>query len=172
MTASAARRWIVLVVLVQVAVLVLMPLRAGPRMPSGTSVVLQAQVHDRPSEYEGFDSPNELWLDYGFDELDAPSGVEPGDTVYVELRGDRDGDDAMRLGRVFASEDALEDDMTWITLSVNDDLDVETGPIEVWFDEDPDAIEALHVEAGRRGGLDVRVDLAPDGQPSIDTVRG
>jgi hypothetical protein len=169
-SARTVRRWIIVLVLLQVAVIVLMPLRAGPRMPSGTMVVLRADAGDSPgADFQDMPS-QEIWLDYGFDELEVPDEYDRGGEVYVELVGDPDGDEPLQLGRVFADEDELDDDMTWLTLWVDGSGDVDEGPIGVWFDDDEQRIEELRTHAEDGGRFDVRIVIDNDGDATIEDV--
>lgn len=170
MNARTVRRWIILLVLLQVALIVLLPLRAGPRMPSGTMVVLRADAGDSPgADFKDMPS-QEIWLDYGFDDLDVPDEHDRGGEVYVELVGDPDGDEPLQPGRVFTNEDDLSDGMTWLTLWVDGTGDVDAGPIGVWFSEDEQRIDELREHAEDGGQFDVRIEIDNDGDATIADV--
>lgn len=169
MSARAVRRWIIVLVLLQVTVLVLLPLRAGPRMPSGTTVVLRADAGDSPVA-DFADMPSgELWLDYGFDELDELQDARPGAPVYVVLDGDPGSDRPMTPTVVLEDEGKLRDGMTWLSLRLLGDGDIDPGPLLVWND-DPDSIAMLRAHAERGGSFDVRVRLDNDGDPTLESV--
>jgi hypothetical protein len=165
---------IVLLALAQALVLVLLPLRAGPRIPSGTEVVLAATESRMDLEKRPDQPPNELFLDFGFDEIRLPSGVEPGDDVYVQLRG-ADGSDRPRtFGRVASDPADLPDGATWIKLPVYglEDGEVGAGPLEVWSSEDADRIARLreHLRSRDDAVVHVTVRLDNDGDPTIERV--
>lgn len=172
MNASRIRVAIIVVVLLQALVLVLLPLRAGHRIPSGTTVVLAATAGSQP-EFPKDMASQELWLDYDFDELDVPDDVKAGEIVAVRVRPTGDSEPA-RLGPVVEDAADLPDGAIWINLptitSKAGDVTVDAGPIQVWFHEDFDRIEALRDELEDGDEAVVTIELDNDGDPTIESV--
>lgn len=172
MTASMIRVAIIVVVLLQALVLVLLPLRAGHRIPSGTTVVLSATAGSQPELPKEMVSP-ELWLEYDLDSLDVPDDVKAGDVVAVRVRPTGESDPA-RLGPVVEDPADLPDGSIWINLptitSKAGDVSVDAGPLQVWFNEDLDRIESLRDELDDGDAALVTIELDNDGDPTIESV--
>lgn len=174
MSARATRRGIIIAVLLQALVLCLLPLLAGERIPSGTTIMLTATAGSEP-EFQKDMPSQEVWLDYAaLDALDVPSSVGAGDTVFVQVRASGEAEPA-RLGPVIADESALPEGSIWITLptmtSRDGEVVVDADPIRVWFDEDRERIDALRNELEDGGRVRVTVELDNDGDPTIESVR-
>lgn len=171
MSPRSTRRAIIVLVLLQAAVLLVLPLRAGPHIASGTTVRLEAT--STRSDLRKPDEPSqELWLDYGVDELDLPNGLGPGDTAFVELLDGSDRGEPARFGEVTSDIEALPDGAVWIKLPVygTGSGELGAGPIEVWFDEEVDRIDRLRAHLDDEGSVLVTVALDNDGDPEIDDV--
>ncbi len=172
MSTRSIRIAIVITVLAQALVLVLLPLLAGHRIPSGTTVVLSATVGSQP-EFRNDMPSQELWLAYDFDELDVPGSVRAGEMVSVRVRPAGDSERA-RLGPVVEASSELPDGSIWINLPTittkSGDVTVDAGPIQVWFNEDFDRIESLREALDDGDGALVTIELDNDGDPSIESV--
>lgn len=172
MSTRTTRTALLVVIALQALVLVCLPLLAGARMPSGEVVTLEA-TGNSPKDFEGMPS-NEIWLEYGFDEVELPDSMKPGDTAYLELL-ERGGDEPARFGDVVEAPDQLPDGATWIKLPVvgpeGGDGELENGPIGFWYSEDDQLIGELQEHLEDDGTVLVRVQLDPDGDPEVTDVR-
>lgn len=174
MTARTARRAIIALVALQAIVLCVLPLLAGARMPEGATVKLAATAATSPNAKGSQTPTNEIWLDYGFDELDVPASIGPGEMAYLELL-DTEGDEPSSYGDVVANPDQLAEGATWIKLPVTGpgkrEGELEAGPIQVWYDADLDRVDALREDIDQSDGAAlVTVTLDTDGDPEIKRV--
>jgi hypothetical protein len=162
MNPRTVRRGIVVLVVLQVVVLLAMPLLAGHRMASGTTVRLAVHGDVQGASEIG----NEVRLDYGFHELKVPDGLDAGDTAYLELRGGTSGTGTARLGKVVADPEQLPDGAVWIKLPVAF-VGLEDGPIQTASIDDAELRDHLR----ERGAAIAVVRLDPDGDPVLERIR-
>lgn len=169
MSTSSTRRAIMVLIILQVVVLVSMPILAGPRIPSGTTVRLHAQMHSPPGFEKDMPNP-EIWFDYGLGSLSVPRGGDPGDPVFVELRGNPDSTEVMEFGRVERDPSEFADKTIWIKLPTNSAHRVDAGPISSFYDPDQDRVSSLRTRLKSGDDANVVIALDNDGDPTVENV--
>lgn len=168
MSPPAIRRAVAVIVSLQVVILVFMPVLAGPRIPSGTTVRLVATAGQHPDLKEM--PREEVWFDYGLDKLSVPRGMYTGDEVYVELLKSGGSHGAVNFGKVVRAPNELADDAIWVKLWVSDKNNVEAGPMVSYVDSDQERIARLQEHLSDGGKAEVVVLLDNDGDPTIKSV--
>lgn len=153
------------VVLVQFAILLVLPLLHGARIAAGTEVRVAVAPVDP------LDLARGAYVDlaYEFEQLPMPSG-DPGfgEDAFVVLDEPADPTGEWRATKVVIDEGELDGVDAFIRLSVDGDGRLSTTRIDSFY-EDPDDAIALEQDLADEGALAV-LSLDEDGRPNLVDV--